>query len=134
MSCSERRGYSTIEHTGFRPSFDVCGIWGGYQGEGAKTVIPSKAYAKLSCRLVPHQDHAKIGQMVVDYFQRVAPKTVKVKVESMHGGQGLCVSNRPSCLQSSRAWVRKKPLVKRPIAARRGGSIPIIATFEEVLV
>jgi len=126
------KGYSTIEHTGFRPSFDVCGIWGGYQGEGAKTVIPSKAYAKLSCRLVPHQDHAKIGQMVVDYFQRVAPKTVKVKVESMHGGQGyVCPIDLPAYKAAERGF--EKAFGKRPIAARRGGSIPIIATFEEVL-
>ena len=91
------KGYSTIEHTGFRPSFDVCGIWGGYQGEGAKTVIPSKAYAKLSCRLVPHQDHKKIGQLVVDYFKRVAPKTVKVNIESLHGGQGyVCPIDLPA--------------------------------------
>ena len=126
------KGYSTIEHTGFRPSFDVCGIWGGYQGEGAKTVIPSKAYAKLSCRLVPHQDHAKIGQMVVDYFQRVAPKTVKVKVESMHGGQGyVWPIDLPAYKAAERGF--EKAFGKRPIAARRGGSIPIIATFEEVL-
>ena len=126
------KGYNTIEHTGFRPSFDVCGIWGGYQGEGAKTVIPSKAYAKLSCRLVPHQDHKKIGQMVVDYFQRVAPKTVKVKVESLHGGQGyVCPIALPAYKAAERGF--EKAFGKRPIAARRGGSIPIIATFEEIL-
>ncbi|WP_278582950.1 dipeptidase [Prevotella nigrescens] len=126
------KGYNTIEHTGFRPSFDVCGIWGGYQGEGAKTVIPSKAYAKLSCRLVPHQDHKKIGQMVVDYFQRVAPKTVKVKVESLHGGQGyVCPIDLPAYKAAERGF--EKAFGKRPIAARRGGSIPIIATFEEIL-
>ena len=126
------KGYSTIEHTGFRPSFDVCGIWGGYQGEGAKTVIPSKAYAKLSCRLVPHQDHKKIGQLVVDYFKRVAPKTVKVNIESLHGGQGyVCPIDLPAYKAAERGF--EMAFGKRPIAARRGGSIPIIAAFEEIL-
>ena len=90
-------GYSTIERTGYRPSFDVCGIWGGYTGDGAKTVIPSKAYAKISSRLVPHQDHNKISQLVVDYFNRVAPDTVTVKVEKHHGGYGyVCPIDFPA--------------------------------------
>ena len=85
------KGYSTLERNSCRPSFDVCGIWGGYTGEGSKTVLPSKAYAKLSCRLVANQDHEKISQQFVDYFTSIAPACVKVKVTPMHGGQGyLC--------------------------------------------
>ena len=74
------KGYSTLERNSCRPSFDVCGIWGGYTGEGSKTVLPSKAYAKVSCRLVPHQDHAKISKLFADYIQSIAPDTVQVKV------------------------------------------------------
>lgn len=126
------KGYSTIERNGFRPSFDVCGIWGGYQGEGSKTVIPSKAYAKLSCRLVPHQDHEKIGQMVVEYFQKVAPRSVKVNIRSLHGGQGyVCPINLPAYKAAEKGF--EKAFGKRPLAVRRGGSIPIIATFEQIL-
>ena len=73
-------GYSTIERNSCRPSFDVCGIWGGYTGEGSKTVLPSKAYAKVSCRLVPHQQHEKISRMFVDYIESIAPDYVQVKV------------------------------------------------------
>ncbi len=126
------RGYNTIERTGFRPSFDVCGIWGGYTGDGAKTVIPSKAYAKLSCRLVPHQNHEKIAQLVVDYFNRVAPKTVKVNIQSLHGGEGyVCPIDLPAYQAAERGF--EKAFGKRPLPVRRGGSIPIISTFERIL-
>ena len=74
------KGYSTLERNSCRPSFDICGIWGGYTGEGSKTVLPSKAYAKVSCRLVPHQNHEKISKLFVDYINAVAPDYVKVKV------------------------------------------------------
>lgn len=122
------KGYSTIERNGFRPSFDVCGIWGGYQGEGSKTVIPSKAYAKISCRLVPHQDHEKIGQLVVDYFQKIAPKSVKVNIQSLHGGQGyVCPIDLPAYKAAERGF--EAAFGKRPLAVRRGGSIPIISTL-----
>ncbi len=83
------KGYSTIERNSCRPSFDVCGIWGGHIGEGSKTVLPSKAYAKLSCRLVPHQDYNKINELFAQYFQSLAPKSVKVKITFSHGGHGL---------------------------------------------
>ncbi|MDY6206625.1 MAG: dipeptidase [Prevotella sp.] len=126
------KGYNTIERTGFRPSFDVCGIWGGYTGDGAKTVIPSKAYAKLSCRLVPHQNHEKIAQLVVDYFNRVAPKTVKVNIQSLHGGEGyVCPIDLPAYQAAERGF--EKAFGKRPLPVRRGGSIPIISTFERIL-
>ena len=73
-------GYSTLERNSCRPAFDICGIWGGYTGEGSKTVLPSKAYAKISCRLVANQDHEKISQLMADYLQQIAPKSVKIKV------------------------------------------------------
>lgn len=97
---SGEKGYSTLERNSCRPSFDVCGIWGGYTGEGSKTVLPSKATAKVSCRLVPHQDHHKISQMFADYIRSIAPDTVQVKVTPMHGGQGYvcpisCLPIRP---------------------------------------
>ena len=101
------KGYSTLERNSCRPSFDVCGIWGGYTGEGSKTVLPSKAYAKVSCRLVPHQDHHKISQMFADYILSIAPDTVQVKVTPMHGGQGY-VPDFTSCLSGSRERFRDR--------------------------
>ena len=83
------KGYSTLERNSCRPSFDICGIWGGYTGEGSKTVLPSKAYAKVSCRLVPHQNHAVISQLFVDYIQSIAPEYVQVKVTPMHGAKDM---------------------------------------------
>ena len=126
------KGYSTIERNGCRPSFDVCGIWGGYQGEGSKTVIPSKAFAKISTRLVPHQKHEKISQLVAEYLQSKAPKSVKVKVTPMHGGEGyVCPIDLPAYQAAERGF--EKAFGKRPLPVRRGGSISIISTFEEIL-
>ena len=126
------KGYSTLERNSCRPSFDVCGIWGGYTGEGAKTVLPSKAYAKVSCRLVPHQDHQKISQLFVDYIESIAPATVQVKVTPLHGGQGyVCPITLPAYQAAEKGF--EKAFGKKPLAVRRGGSIPIIATFEQVL-
>lgn len=126
------KGYSTIERNGFRPSFDICGIWGGYTGEGSKTVIPSKAYAKISCRLVPHQEHEKISQLVVDYFKKVAPKTVKIDIQPLHGGEAyVCPITLPAYKAVERAF--EKVFGKRPLPVRRGGSIGIISTFEKTL-
>ncbi|MDG5799122.1 dipeptidase [Marinilabiliaceae bacterium ANBcel2] len=129
---SGEEGYSTIERTGIRPSFDVCGIWGGYTGEGAKTVLPSKAYAKLSCRLVPNQDNEKVTQLLSQYLETVAPASVTVKVTPLHGGQGyVCPIDIPAYKAAEKAF--EKVYNKRPVPFRSGGSIPIIATFEEVL-
>ncbi len=125
-------GYTTMERTGIRPSFDVCGIWGGYTGEGAKTVLPSKAYAKISTRLVPHQDNKKISELFKEYFEAIAPKSVKVKVKPLHGGQGyVCPIDLPAYQAAEVAY--EKIFGKRPVPVRSGGSIPIISTFEEVL-
>jgi acetylornithine deacetylase/succinyl-diaminopimelate desuccinylase-like protein len=125
-------GYTTIERTGIRPSFDVCGIWGGYTGEGAKTVLPSKAYAKLSCRLVPGQNHEKIAELMEWYLQSLSPKAVKVKVVALHGGQAyVCPIDHPAYLAAEKALIQTMGV--KPIPVRSGGSIPIIATFEQVL-
>ena len=126
------KGYSTLERNSCRPSFDICGIWGGYTGEGSKTVLPSKAYAKVSSRLVPHQDHHKISQLFTDYILSIAPATVQVKVTPMHGGQGyVCPITMPAYQAAEKGF--EKAFGKKPLAVRRGGSIPIIATFEQVL-
>ena len=125
-------GFTTIERTGIRPSFDVCGIWGGYTGEGAKTVIASKAYAKISTRLVPNQDHEKIAKMFEEYFVTLAPKSVKVKVDSLHGGQAyVCPIDLPAYKAAEKAL--EKLFNRTPVPVRSGGSIPIISTFEEKL-
>ncbi len=126
------KGYSTLERNSCRPSFDVCGIWGGYTGEGSKTVLPSKATAKVSCRLVPNQDHHKISQLFIDYIERIAPRSIQVKVTPMHGGQGyVCPISLPAYQAAEKGF--EKAFGKKPLAVRRGGSIPIISTFEKVL-
>ena len=126
------KGYSTLERNSCRPSFDICGIWGGYTGEGSKTVLPSKAHAKVSCRLVPHQDHEKISRQFADYLLSIAPDTVQVKVTPMHGGQGyVCPIDLPAYRAAKKGF--EKAFGQKPLAVRRGGSIPIISTFEQVL-
>ncbi len=126
------KGYTTNERTGIRPTFDVCGIWGGYTGEGAKTVLPSKAYAKISSRLVPNQNHKKIEKLFVEYFESIAPNYVKVKVEYLHGGPSyVCPIDLPAYRAAEKAF--KDVYGKDPVPVRSGGSIPIIATFEEIL-
>lgn len=125
-------GYSTLERNSCRPSFDICGIWGGYTGEGAKTVLPSKAYAKVSCRLVPHQQHEKISQLFIDYIKSIAPEYADVKVTPMHGGEGyVCPIDMPAYKAAEKGF--EKAFGKKPLAVRRGGSIPIISDFERIL-
>lgn len=125
-------GYSTLERNSCRPSFDICGIWGGYTGEGSKTVLPSKAYAKVSSRLVPHQDHHTISRLFKEYIEQTAPETVQVKVTPMHGGQGyVCPITHPAYRAAEKGF--EIAFGKKPLAVRRGGSIPIISTFEEIL-
>ncbi len=125
-------GYTTMERTGIRPTLDVNGIWGGYIGEGAKTVLPSKAYAKISMRLVPNQNHEKIAQLFKKHFESIAPKSVKVKVIPHHGGQGyVAPTDTPAYRAASRAIEDVYGI--KPVPFRSGGSIPIISTFEQVL-
>ena len=126
------KGFTTNERTGIRPSFDVCGIWGGYTGEGAKTVIPSKAYAKISSRLVPNQDHHKIAELFKTHFKSIAPKSVKIEVETLQGGQGyVCPIEIPAYLAAEKAYA--EVFGKTPVPVRSGGSIPIISSFEQIL-
>ena len=126
------KGYSTLERNSCRPSFDCCGIWGGYTGEGAKTVIPSKAFAKISTRLVPHQNSEKIAKLVAEHLQSIAPVGVTVKVDYLHGGEGyVCPISLPAYKAAEKGF--EAAFGQRPLPVRRGGSIPIIATFEKVL-
>lgn len=125
-------GFSTNERTGIRPTFDVCGIWAGYTGEGTKTVLPSVAHAKVSCRLVPNQKHTKIAELFKNYFESVAPDYVTVKVTYLHGGPSyVCPIDLPAYQAAEKAY--EEVYGKQPIPVRSGGSIPIIATFEEIL-
>ena len=126
------KGYSSNERTGIRPSLDVNGIWGGYTGEGAKTVIPSKAYAKISMRLVPNQDNEKISQLFEDHFNAIAPPCVKAKVTALHGGQAY-VSPIDMVAYKAAEKAYEVTYGIRPVPVRSGGSIPIISTFEDIL-
>ncbi|MBC7390156.1 MAG: dipeptidase [Opitutaceae bacterium] len=129
---SGEEGYSTIERTSIRPTLDVNGIWGGYTGEGAKTVIASKASAKISMRLVPNQDPAKITELFTNYFVSIAPTSVNVKVIPHHGGVPVVVSTDTIAYKAaSKAFERCWN--KTPIPVRSGGSIPIVALFKTVL-
>lgn len=126
------QGYSTRERTGIRPTLDVNGIWGGYIGEGAKTVLPSKAYAKISMRLVPHQVSEEITELFQKHFEALAPDSVKVEVRPHHGGEPAVISTEsPAYQAASKAF--EKAWGKTPIPTREGGSIPIVALFQQEL-
>ena len=126
------KGYTTIERTSIRPTLDVNGIWGGYIGEGAKTVLPSKAYAKISMRLVPNQSSDKITEIFKNHFESIAPESVKVEVRPHHGGEAAVIpTDTPEYLAAHKAM--EDAYGKAPIPQRGGGSIPIVALFEEVL-
>ena len=126
------KGYTTNERNSIRPTLDVNGIWGGYIGEGAKTVLPSKAYAKISMRLVPNQSSTKITKLFQHHFNSIAPDCVKVKVTPHHGGEGVVVpTDFKGFVAASKAM--EETFGKKPIPVRGGGSIPIVPLFEEVL-
>ena len=121
-----------MERTGIRPTLDVNGIWSGYTGEGAKTIIPSKAHAKISMRLVPHQDFHKINKLFEDHFKAIAPPSVKVTVKALHGGKPyVSPTDMTAYLAAEKAY--EKTYGKMPVPVRSGGSIPIISTFEDIL-
>jgi len=126
------QGYSTLERTGTRPTLEVNGIWGGYTGEGAKTVLPSKAQAKISMRLVPHQSSEDIAELFTKHFESTAPEYVKVKVTAHHGGEPV-VTPTDSVAYRAAEQAIVDSFGKKPIPTRGGGSIPIVALFEEVL-
>jgi acetylornithine deacetylase/succinyl-diaminopimelate desuccinylase-like protein len=125
-------GYSTLERIWARPTLDCNGIWGGFTGEGAKTVLPSKAFAKISMRLVPNQEPQKIEKLFTAYIKKIAPKTVKVSVKGLHHG-------KPAITPMDSKWVKaafeamKQAFGKEPVFIREGGSIPIVVTFQEIL-
>lgn len=126
------KGYTVLERTGIRPTLDVNGIWGGYTGEGAKTVLPSKAYAKISMRLVPNQSSEKISRLFQNYFESIAPPCVQVKVTAHHGGDPVVVSAQSEGFQAA-SKALEKTFGKKPIPTRSGGSIPIVALFKKEL-
>jgi acetylornithine deacetylase/succinyl-diaminopimelate desuccinylase-like protein len=126
------KGYTTVERTGTRPTLDVNGIWGGYIGEGAKTVLPSKAYAKISMRLVPNQISSEISNLFAEHFRSIAPPGVTVKVTAHHGGEPV-VTPTDSPAYKAAAKAIMETFGKAPIPTRGGGSIPIIALFERIL-
>lgn len=125
-------GYTTIERTSVRPTLDVNGIWGGYIGEGAKTVLPSKASAKISMRLVPHQTDDEICELFTKHFESIAPASVKVKVVPHHGGLPY-VTPTDSVEYRAAELAMEESFGKKPIPTRGGGSIPIVALFEQEL-
>ncbi len=126
------KGYTTNERTGIRPTLDVNGIWGGYTGDGAKTVLPSKAFAKISMRLVPNQGSDKISDLFAKHFESIAPKSVKVKVTAHHGGEPVVVPTT-SIAYKAAANAMETTYGKTPIPTRGGGSIPIVALFKKEL-
>jgi acetylornithine deacetylase/succinyl-diaminopimelate desuccinylase-like protein len=126
------KGYSDLERIGIRPTLDVNGIWGGYTGEGAKTILPSKAFAKISMRLVPYQNAEKIAGLFEKHFLSIAPAGVTVRAEYLHGGESY-ISPLDTPAYKAAAMAVEETLNKKPIPVRSGGSIPIVATFEKVL-
>jgi len=125
-------GYTTMERNSIRPTLDVNGIWGGYTGEGAKTVIASKAYAKISMRLVPGQEPDKITKLFCDHFKNIAPKSVKIKITPHHGGMPY-VSPTDDYGYKAASMAMEDSFGKKPVPVRSGGSIPIVALFEQEL-
>lgn len=125
-------GYSTMERTSIRPTLDVNGIWGGYTGEGSKTVLPAKAFAKISMRLVPHQDPDEITKLFEKHFKNLAPESVEVVVRPHHGGKPA-VTPVDSDAYRAASEAMKEAFGRKPLPLRSGGSIPIVAMFREIL-
>ena len=126
------KGYSTLERTGIRPTLDLCGIWGGYTGEGSKTVLPSKAFAKLSARLVPNQQHETIMELVTNYLLKIAPSHIDLKITPMHGAESyVCPIDSPAYKAAEKAY--EEVFGIRPLPVRRGGSIGVVPVFEKVI-
>jgi len=125
-------GYSTIERASGRPTLDCNGIWGGFQGEGAKTVLPSKAFAKISMRLVPNQEPEKIEKLFIEYVKKISPKSVKVEAKSLHGGKGAITPLDSPAIDAAVESL-KKGFGKEPVFMREGGSIPVVNTFQTLL-
>lgn len=126
------QGFDIHECIGFRPTLELNGIWGGYTGEGAKTVLPAEAYAKISCRLVPHQKHETIAALVKKHLEKIAPPTVKIEVLVLHGGDPYVIETEHIGYQAAERAI-ETTFGTKPIPVRGGGSIPIVAIFEKLL-
>jgi acetylornithine deacetylase/succinyl-diaminopimelate desuccinylase-like protein len=126
------KGYSTNERTGIRPTLEINGMWGGYIGEGAKTVLPSKAFAKISCRLVPNQNSHKMEKLLIDHLKSIAPATVTLEAKLHHGGEPYVTPVDSIPYRAAAAAIRDT-FGKDPIPVRGGGSIPITSLFEKTL-
>lgn len=126
------KGYTTLERTGIRPCLDVCGIWGGYTGEGAKTVLPSEAHAKISMRLVPDQRSAEITKLFARHFKKIAPKYVKVEVKECEGGDGFLIPISSKAYKAASKAMADVYGVE-PVPARGGGSIAVLAEMQKIL-
>ena len=129
---SGEKGWSTLERLWLRPSLDVNGIWGGFQGEGAKTVIPAEAHAKISMRLVPGQTPKEIYRKVTAHLKKITPKSVKLSVRALHGGEAwVTPTDHPALQAGGRAL--KRAFGKSSVFIREGGSIPVVAQFQDIL-
>jgi acetylornithine deacetylase/succinyl-diaminopimelate desuccinylase-like protein len=129
---ASEKGFTTLESIGIRPTLDVNGIWGGYIGEGTKTILPSKASAKISMRLVPYQNAEEIAELAINHIKSLAPQGVMISAEYLHGGEAyVSPLDTPEYLAAEKAY--EDVFGRRPIPVRSGGSIPIVATFEKIL-
>ncbi len=126
------KGYTVLEQISARPTLEINGIWGGYQGEGSKTVLPSKAYAKISCRLVADQDHHEISRLLQEHLKRIAPPQVSVATKTLHGGQGVLVDRNAPAMKAAAAAL-ERAFGTRPVFMREGGSIPVVASLKRLL-
>jgi len=126
------KGFTTLERLWARPTLECNGIWGGYAGEGAKTVLPSKAYAKISMRIVPDQSSAKVAKLFEKHLKRIAPKTISLKVRALHGGEPAITPIDSPGVKAAVAAL-EKGFGKKPLYQREGGSIPIVVQFKNLL-
>jgi len=126
------KGFTPLERVGIRPCLDVCGIWGGYTGEGAKTVLPSEAHAKISMRLVPDQESAEISRLFAKHFKSIAPKCVKVEVNEVHGGEGFLTPISSDAYKAASRAIREVYGIE-PVPSRGGGSIAILADIQRIV-
>jgi acetylornithine deacetylase/succinyl-diaminopimelate desuccinylase-like protein len=126
------KGYTTKEQISARPTLEINGIWGGFTGEGSKTVLPAKAFAKISCRLVANQDHVEIAELLSQHLQQIAPPSVKVEIKRLHGGHGALIKLDSKYMRAANQ-VLQQVFGHAPIYEREGGSIPVVATFQKTL-
>ncbi len=126
------KGYTTKEQVSARPTLEINGIWGGFTGEGSKTVLPSKAFAKISCRLVANQDHVEIAELLCNHLKQIAPPYVAVETKRLHGGHGALINLNSKYMRAA-SQVLQQVFGNAPVYEREGGSIPVVATFQKTL-